>query len=272
MERHNLGEKLFNEINKYLQSQDLVLREGSIISAPTSTKKTSRRDTERHQTKKGNQWHSRMKLHIGVDDPLGLIHSLATTSTNLHDIILASKLLHGKKECVWGDAGYKGIEKREEHQHHNVDWFFALRPSTRRLLTKSSAAAKAAFKKVKIRAKVKHPFRYINKGLWLRQSTLSRARQKHQPIIRIGLIYQPYGEQEISADLGSLHLLSAKWRVTDLKRTKYCPINSICTNYFLNRLNKQVDQSLPNTRISGPYSHKMKGNESMFRIGEFLDL
>ena len=63
LERHNLGEKLFNEINKYLQSQGLILREGSIvdasiISAPTSTKNKARqRDPEMHQTKKGNSWH-----------------------------------------------------------------------------------------------------------------------------------------------------------------------------------------------------------------------
>lgn len=43
LERHQLGEKLFHEINKYLQSQGLILREGSIVdasitSAPTSTK------------------------------------------------------------------------------------------------------------------------------------------------------------------------------------------------------------------------------------------
>ena len=66
-----------------------------------------------------------MKLHIGVDDALGLIHSIATTSANVHDITQADKLLHGKEECVWGDAGYRGIEKREEHQHRNVDWFRA---------------------------------------------------------------------------------------------------------------------------------------------------
>ncbi len=57
-----------------------------------------------------------MKLHIGVDDAPGLIHSLATTSANAHDITQADKRLHGKEECVWGDAGYRGIEKREEHQ------------------------------------------------------------------------------------------------------------------------------------------------------------
>lgn len=104
-----------------------------------------------------------MKMHIGVDDALGLIHSIATTSANVHDITQADKLLHGKEECVWGDAGYRGVEKREEHAHRQVDWFIAMRPGKRRLLAKNSAEAKAEFTKAQIRAKVEHPFRYIKR-------------------------------------------------------------------------------------------------------------
>jgi len=169
LERHKLGEKLFNEINQHLKTQGLILREGSIvdasiISAPTSTKNKARqRDPEMHQTKKGNSWHFGMKLHIGVDDTLGLIHSMATTSANIHDITQADKLLHGQEECIWGDSGYRGIDKREEHKHRQVDWFIAMRPGKRRLLAKSSDAAKSEFTKAQIRAKVEHPFRYIKR-------------------------------------------------------------------------------------------------------------
>ena len=169
LERHGLGEKLFHEINKHLKSQGLILREGSIVdasilSAPTSTKNNVRqRDPEMHQTKTGNSWHFGMKVHIGVDDALGLIHSIATTSANVHDITQADKLPHGKEECVWGDAGYRGIEKRKEHQHREVDCFIAMRPGTRRLLAKNSDTAKVEFRKAQIRAKVEHPFSYIKR-------------------------------------------------------------------------------------------------------------
>ena len=86
LEAHNLGKKLFAEINKYLEEQSLMLREGtivdaSIIAAPKSTKnKEGKRDPEMHQTKKGNEWHFGMKMHIGTDAELGLVHSLTTTS------------------------------------------------------------------------------------------------------------------------------------------------------------------------------------------------
>jgi len=64
-----------------------------------------------HQTEKGNEWHVGMKMHIGVDDAVGLIHSIATTPANEHDITQADKLLHGDEQRVWGDAGFKIVIK-----------------------------------------------------------------------------------------------------------------------------------------------------------------
>ena len=75
----------------------------TIIAAPSSTKNERKeRDPEMHSTKKGEQWHFGMKVHIGVDEKYGLIHSLETTSAEAHDITMADKLLHGEEERVWG--------------------------------------------------------------------------------------------------------------------------------------------------------------------------
>ena len=169
LEQHGLGKKLFAEINKHLAEQDLVLKEGtiidaSILSAPTSTKnKAGKRDPEMHQTRKGNQWHFGMKMHIGVDDELGLAHSLSTTAANVHDITEADKLLHGEEDQVQADAGYQGIEKRAEHQGREVDWRIAMRPGKRRQLKPGSTEAKAEKKKASVRAKVEHPFYYVKR-------------------------------------------------------------------------------------------------------------
>ncbi len=63
LERHDLGKVLFKEVNKHLEKNGLMLREGSIvdasiISAPPSTKNESgKRDPEMHQTRKGNEWY-----------------------------------------------------------------------------------------------------------------------------------------------------------------------------------------------------------------------
>jgi IS5 family transposase len=169
LEYHQLGQKLFAEINKHLDEQGLMLKEGtivdaSIIAAPTSTKnKDGERDPEMHQTKKGNEWHFGMKMHIGTDSELGLVHSLTTTAANIHDIIEAENLLHGEESEFWGDAGYQGIDKREEHQDRKVTWHVAMRPGKRKTLDRESAEAAREKSKASIRAKVEHPFRYVKR-------------------------------------------------------------------------------------------------------------
>ncbi len=167
LERHGLGKKLFREINKHLEEQGLMLREGTIvdatiIAAPSSIKnEKGERDPEMHQVKKGNEWHFGMKMHIGVDDALGLIHSVETTAANAADITLAGKLLHGDEKVVWGDAGYQGIDKREEHSKREVDWLIAMRPGKRAQLPLSNPLHAGEKIKASVRAKVEHPFRYM---------------------------------------------------------------------------------------------------------------
>ena len=75
-----------------------------------------------------------MKVHIGVDKDSGLIHSIETTSANVHDITQAAQLLHGEEEVVYGDAGYQGIEKRSEMAGKSTAFRVAMRPGKRRVL------------------------------------------------------------------------------------------------------------------------------------------
>ena len=170
LERHGLGKALFDEIKAHLSEKGLMLREGTILdatilSAPSSTKnEKGERDPEMHQTRKGNQWYFGMKLHIGVDDAFGLIHSLHTTAANASDVSVADKLLHGDECRAWGDAGYQGIEQREEHKDRRVAWWIAMRPGKRAALGRRSAKARIERFKARVRARVEHPFRYLKRG------------------------------------------------------------------------------------------------------------
>lgn len=98
LEQHGLGKALFIELNKRLEKNGLMLREGSlvdatIISAPGSTKnQTGKPDPDIHQIRKANVWHFGMKMYIGVDDTLSLVHSIDTTAANVHDIVPTDKL------------------------------------------------------------------------------------------------------------------------------------------------------------------------------------
>ena len=140
LEEHELGAGLFEEINRYLESKGLRLQEGtivdaSIIAAPSSAKNRAKeRDPEMHQTKKGNEWHFGMKVHIGVDSQTGVVHSMTTTSANVHDLTELPRLLHGGESQVWGDAGYQGVDKRPGNRGLDVEWQVAMRPGQRRKL------------------------------------------------------------------------------------------------------------------------------------------
>ena len=166
LERHKLGEVIFDTVSAQLRQQGLMMREGTIvdatiIAAPSSTKnQDGERDPEMHQTKKGNEWHFGMKMHIGVDDRDGLIHSIETTAANVHDLTAADQLLHGEEQRVWGDAGYTGIHKRDEFTDRDVDWRIALRPGTRSNLADQLQEMLEGIK-ASVRAKVEHPFRTI---------------------------------------------------------------------------------------------------------------
>ena len=165
LEQHKFGKDILKEVNSHLEKEGLLLREGTIvdatiISAPTSTKNQSgKRDPEMHQTKKGNEWHFGMKMHIGVDETFGVIHSLETTPANTHDITQTKYLLHGQEDTFWGDAGYLGAEKREELADKNIDWNIAARPGKRKNMNEVELLLEKA--KASVRAKVEHPFRRI---------------------------------------------------------------------------------------------------------------
>ena len=145
LEAHHLTESIFDAINAHLAERGLFLREGTIvdatlISAPPSTKnREGKRDSEMHQTRKGKQWHFGMKVHIGVDAQSGLVHTLIGTAANVHDVTQAQALLYGDETDVFGDAGYLGVEKREENLEFPVTWHIAIRPSQRKILPQTAA-------------------------------------------------------------------------------------------------------------------------------------
>jgi len=187
LEAHQLTESIFDAINGHLAERGLFLREGTIvdatlISAPPSTKnREGKRDSEMRQTKKGKQWYFGMKVHIGADAQSGLVHTLIGTAANVHDVTQAQALLHGDETDVFGDAGYLGVEKREENLALPVTWHIAMRPSKRKALPKTTAGErmeKLEHAKASIRAKVEHPF-HVVKNLFMHRKTRYKGMAKN---------------------------------------------------------------------------------------------
>jgi len=187
LEEKGLTDSIFNAINAHLAEKGLFMRQGTvvdatIIAAPPSTKnRTGERDPDMHQTKKGNQWHFGMKAHIGVDAESGLVHTVVGTAANVNDVTQAQALLHGDETDVFGDAGYQGVEKREENLEVPVTWHVAMKPSKRRALPKTLGGEMMEWiehAKASIRAKVEHPF-HVVKNLFRHRKTRYRGLEKN---------------------------------------------------------------------------------------------
>jgi IS5 family transposase len=181
LEKHDLGQQIFETVKAHLKARGMAMKQGTIIdatliAAPSSTKnKDGERDPEMHQTKKGNQWYFGMKVHIGVDAASGLIHSVQTTSANVHDLTPAPELLHGEETLVYADAGYQGIDKRQEMEGKPIEFRVAMRPGKRRVLRETSDGILLDLietGKAHIRAKVEHPFRVIKQQFGFQKTRL----------------------------------------------------------------------------------------------------
>lgn len=187
LEEKGLTDSIFNAINAHLAEKGLFLRQGTvvdatIIAAPPSTKNRSgERDPEMHQAKKGNQWHFGMKAHIGVDAETGLVHTVVGTAANVNDVTQAQALLHGDETDVFGDAGYQGVEKREENLELPVTWHIAMKRGKRKALPKNPWGERVEWieqAKASIRSKVEHPF-HVMKNLFRHRKTRYRGLEKN---------------------------------------------------------------------------------------------
>lgn len=177
LEQNLIGAKIFVDVKRRLDSVGLMMHGGTIVDAtiveaPSSTKNQDReRDPEMHQTKKGNQWHYGMKVHIGVDAGTGYVHTITATAANVHDIEEAPKLLRGDDTVGYGDAGYLGIQNRPEIKNDpnlkNIDFRINKRPSSIKVTEKIYSGFNwdkyIESRKSSVRCKVEHAFLIIKR-------------------------------------------------------------------------------------------------------------
>jgi IS5 family transposase len=162
---------MFAKVGELLLANGMKLSGGTIvdatlIAAPPSVKNEEKaRDPEMHQTKKGNQWHFGMKLHIGADSQSGLVHSASVTAANVHDGHEVPNLLHGEETRFYGDSAYRGKAQRERLKEiaPKARDFTNKRAYKNRPLT--DADKETNRRKSSVRSKVEHPFLTL-KRLW----------------------------------------------------------------------------------------------------------
>jgi IS5 family transposase len=172
LEENALTIEMFRYIKDALDDNGLIMHGGSIVDAsifdaPRSTKnEKGERDPDMGSTKKNGQWYFGAKLHIGVDAGTGFIHDFETTSASDHDIEVAHELIRLDDDVFYGDAGFTGLEKREEMRSDFPDLQYRINVK-RSTIPKMSNGQKekwAAYiesRKSAVRNKVEHPFHII---------------------------------------------------------------------------------------------------------------
>ena len=169
LERHQLTERVLTEINAHLSERGLfvgkwTIVDATIINAPSSTKNAEKkRDREMHQTRKGKQWYFGMKMHTGVDDGFGLVHTVRATSANVADVNVFGELLHGGEERVHGDSAYHSKVHKAQTEASGLEFNVNVRATKHHPLTAAQKARNRRFSRV--RAIGEHAYLVV-KQLW----------------------------------------------------------------------------------------------------------
>ena len=177
LNENGLAEQIFENVKRMLDDTGKIMHGGTIvdatiIDAPSSTKnKEGKRDPEMHQVKKGNVWFFGERLHIGVDAGTGYIHSVKVTAANVNERDIVPRLVRVDDEVVYGDAGYCGIEKRDDIKNDphlsKIDWRVKTQKPYRKNKWKSGPGIfwyeYMEKQKSRVRSKVEYPFLIIKR-------------------------------------------------------------------------------------------------------------
>jgi IS5 family transposase len=122
LEAKGVTRQIFDTINGHLAEKGFMMREWTIVdatlmAAPRSTKnKDGRRDPEMHQSKKGNDPHFGMKVHVGVDAASGLVHTVIDTAGNIADVTQAHALLMATSRPRSATPATRGGKAARKHR------------------------------------------------------------------------------------------------------------------------------------------------------------
>ena len=158
----------------------------------------------------------------------GLVHTVIGTAANVSDVTQAGALLHGNETAAFGDAGYRGVHKREEAKR--PQWHVAMQPGKRRQLDLTSKWARlleqAEQLKASVRAKVEHPFHVI-KNLFRHRKVRYKglAKNEAQLFSLFGLANLVIAKRPLLACMPEVRLEHAE---KDPKKARSAPRRLVC--------------------------------------------
>lgn len=103
-----------------------------------------------------------MKMHVAVDEVIGIATDVVYGPANEHDITRAREVIPDDTRIVYGDAGYVGITQRDEFQDlSRADYMIARRPGCLKTMSQDSAERELERFKASVRSKVEPVFKRV---------------------------------------------------------------------------------------------------------------
>lgn len=180
--------RLFEFLVRLLEAEGKIKKGTSLVDAtfiesPSSTKNRAHaRDPDAHSAKKGNTWHFGYKAHAGADGHSGLVHTVITTAANVADIKIGKDCVRRDDEAAFMDAGYVGIEKREEAQEGGELAGKKLFVAAKRSTVKTEEQKFREHAVSSVRSPVEHLFHYL-KDIILLRKTPYKGLQKNDEMV-----------------------------------------------------------------------------------------
>lgn len=132
-----------------------------------------------------------MNADVGAAADSGLVRTVVATSAHVDDGTQAHMLLHGKKSVTVGDAGCRGLQKREGNRDRTMTWHMTIKQrKCKSLPTDAPGALREGLKQANasVRGNVEYPF-HVVKNLFKDRKTRYRslARNEAQLFALFGL-------------------------------------------------------------------------------------
>jgi IS5 family transposase len=134
-----LLEKLFDELDRQLETAGLVLKQGTMLDAtlietqaaakPPKGERSPVDPDARLTARKGKPGTTfGYKAHVGVDRGSGLVRTVITTPANVNDTVPADALIRGDEKVVWADSAYHTHRRQAALKARGIKPRLARRP------------------------------------------------------------------------------------------------------------------------------------------------
>lgn len=205
---------LFNAFNEQLQSDGLLVKEGTMVDAtfvevpkqrnskeenemikegktPDQWKeqphKLRQKDTDARWTKKNNEKYYGYKNHVKVGRKTKLILAYQTTSASTHDSQAMESLMEQGDGSVHADSAYVGTKIAEDLQRKGIRNHIHEKAYKSTPLTEEQKASNHS--KSKVRARVEHVFAFMTNSLGGLFNRCIGALRNHHQIGMLNLCY-----------------------------------------------------------------------------------